>query len=170
MKSAQHRPFLIPIWLTFGAFGLAFLFAVFLLWVLVTADATTVIVIVAPDDSPAGQARAAVLARMFGPPKGPAHLDAIYLGVPKVSVDEFPPLKTFPTTFASEAPKDLARRVLHEHSGGRVLIVSDSASQPAIVAALSGRWARVAGDVDPAALYVVTVPRIGHSNVLRLSY
>ena len=170
MKSAQHRPFLTPIWLTVAAFGLAFLFALFLLWVLVTADATTIIVAVAPDSSPAGQARAALLTRMFGPQKGPAHLDAIYLGVPKESTEEFPPLKSFPTTVVKEAPKELAHRVLHEHSGGRVLILSDGASQPAIVSALSGRWSARAGEVDSAGLYVVTVPRIGHSNVLRLSY
>lgn len=170
MKSAQHRPFLTPIWLTVAAFGLAFLFAVFVLWVLATADATTVIVVVAPDGSPSGQARAALLTRMFAPPQGPGHLDAIYLGAPKAKDDDFAPLKIYPTTVVNQAPEDLAHRVLHEHSGGRVLIITDGVGQPAIVSALSSRWRATVTDTDPNALYIVTVPRIGHANVLRLSY
>jgi hypothetical protein len=169
MKTApvglQHRPFLTPIYLTAAAFGLAFLFAVFLLWVLVTADATTVIVIVAPDGSTVGQARAALLSKMFGAAKGPARLDAVYIDVPGES--RFTPLGAFPSYAAPQDAKKLARRVLREHSGGRVLIVSSAADQGRLVEALSGRDAPATTDGD---LFIVTVPRIGHANLLRLDY
>lgn len=167
--SLQHRPFLTPIWLTAAAFGFAFLFVVFMLWVLVTADATTVIVVVKPDDSAAGQARSAMLSKMFGT-QGPARLDAIYLTSPDQSTPSFAPLRAFPTAIAREAPDKLAHRALREHRGGRVLIVGNSDTQSRIVESLSGgRIDNVPPD-DPAAMYVVTVPRIGHANLLRLDY
>jgi hypothetical protein len=167
--SLQHRPFLTPIWLTVAAFGLAFLFVVFMLWVLVTADATTVIVVVKPDDSASGQARAAMLSKMFGT-QGPARLDAIYLTSSKQSSPVFAPLNGFPTAIAKEEPGKLAHRALREHSGGRILIVGDSDTQKRIVEALSGGRVDKAPVDDPAAMYVVTVPRIGHANLLRLDY
>jgi hypothetical protein len=167
--SLQHRPFLTPIWLTVAAFCLAFLFVVFMLWVLVTADATTVIVVVMPDDSAPGQARAAMLSKMFGT-QGPARLDAIYLAAREQSLPVFAPLSGFPTAIAQEAPSKLAHRALHEHSGGRILIVGDSDMQKRIVEALSGGRVDKAPVDDPAAMYVVTVPRIGHANLLRLDY
>ncbi len=92
MKSAhanlQRGPFLIPIWLTaIGAIAI-FSVAIFALWVWFTANSTVVIVIrhaekesvTAPDPplSEAGQARAALLVRMFGETQGAGRLDAIY--------------------------------------------------------------------------------------------
>ena len=75
-ESLQHRPFMTPIWLSaIGAF-LALSFAVFAVWIWGTANSTTVIVIrhaekessgaVDPPLSAAGEARAALLASMFG--------------------------------------------------------------------------------------------------------
>jgi hypothetical protein len=165
----QHRPFLTPIWLTAAAFGLAFLFVVFMLWVLVTADATTVIVVVKPDDSAMGQARAAVLSKMFGT-QGPGRLDAIYLAAAEQSSPVFAPLSGFPTAIAKESPGKLARRALREHGGGRVLIVGDSDTQKRVIEALAGGRLGNAPVDDPAAMYVITVPRIGHANLLRLDY
>ena len=88
-ESLQHRPFLTPIWLSaIGAF-VALSLAVFAVWIWGTANSTTVIVIrhaekesggpVDPPLSAAGEARAALLARMFGDAKGPGRLDAIYV-------------------------------------------------------------------------------------------
>jgi hypothetical protein len=166
--SLQHRPFLTPIWLTAAAFALAFLFVVFMLWVLVTADATTVIVIVSPDSSALGQERAAMLSKMFGV-KGPARLDAIYLAAPARTAPVFAPLNGFPTSVADEPPKKLAHRVLREHGGGRILIVGGRDTQKSVVEALSGHGLVATGE-DAATMYVVTVPRIGHANLLRLNY
>lgn len=167
--SLQHRPFLTPIWLTAATFGFAFLFVVFMLWVLVTADATTVIVIVNPEESALGQARAAMLSKMFGA-TGPARLDAIYLAAPARSAAVFAPLRGFPTEVADESPKKLAHRVLNEHGGGRILIVGDLDMQRRVVEALSGRRTETAPEDQAATMFVVTVPRIGHANLLRLNY
>ena len=72
----QHQPFLTPIWLTALAAVAAFAVALLCIWIWFTANSTTVVVIrhaekesVAASDPPlsaAGQARADLLAKMFG--------------------------------------------------------------------------------------------------------
>ena len=73
------------------------------------------------------------------------------------------------------APADdvagLARRVVREHGGGRVLIVGHSDTVPAIVAALTGSTKiPEIGEDEYGTMYIVTVPRIGHAIFLRLNY
>jgi hypothetical protein len=65
--------------------------------------------------------------------------------------------------------KALARRALH--GGRRVLVVAPAALFPGVVTALSGAEdvAAAAAGEDGVA-YVVTVPRIGRSRVIRLRY
>jgi hypothetical protein len=172
----QHRPFLTPIWLTVGAAGAAFLFALFLIWVWGTAGSTTVIVIpVDPKPAAAGDERAALLARMFGGTGGPGRLDAIYVSnTPgsRLMAAALAARLRIPLSVAAETgAKVLARRALHEHGGGRVLIIAHLDVFPGIVEALSG----VAYDAkldaeDYRVIDVVTVPRIGHANLLRLNY
>jgi broad specificity phosphatase PhoE len=192
MKSAhvnlQRGPFLIPIWLTgigaIAAFGVA-VFAIFALWVWFTANSTVVIVIrhaekesiSAPDPSlsEAGEARAALLVRMFGQPTGPGHLDAIYISSALRNRMTAAPLAArlgiVPIVAPSDDPKALAHRIVRENSGKRVMVIGHANTVPEIVAALSGR-----NDIAPidehefGTMYIVTVPRIGHANVLRLSY
>ena len=88
--SFQRRPFMMPIWLTALAVALALGLVIFAVWVWGTAGSTTIIVIrhaekdlsvsvTDPPLSPAGQARAALLARMFGDGKALGHVDAIYV-------------------------------------------------------------------------------------------
>ena len=186
--SLQHRPFLIPIWLTviavFGVFAV-FSLAVFTGWMFLTADSTTVIVIrhaekdtvnaADPALSAAGEARAALLARMFGEPRAVGRLDAIYVSATLRSRLTAAPLGLrlgiAPIVAGADDPKGLARRVLRENSGKRVMVIGHVNTVPGIVASLSGR-----NDIPPiderdfATMYVVTVPRIGRANLLRLSY
>jgi phosphohistidine phosphatase SixA len=192
MKSAhvnlRRGPFLIPIWLTaigaIGAFGVA-VFALFALWVWFTANSTVVIVIrhaekesvSAPDPplSEAGQARAALLVRMFGETQGAGRLDAIYTSSALRNRMTAAPLAAHlgivPIVAPVDDPKGLAHRIVRENSGKRVMIIGHTNTVPEMVAALSGR-----SDIPPidekeyGTLYIVTVPRIGHANVLRLSY
>jgi broad specificity phosphatase PhoE len=189
MKSAhvnlQRGPFLIPIWLTaIGAIAI-FSAAIFALWAWFTANSTVVIVIrhaekesiSAPDPplSAAGEARAALLARMFGEDKGAGRLDAIYISSALRNRMTAAPLAArlgiVPIVAPTDDPKRLGHRIVRENSGKRVLVIGHTNTVPDIVAALSGR-----NDIAPidekefGTLYIVTVPRIGHANVLRLNY
>ena len=98
--SFQRRPFLTPIWLTAFSAIMALALVIFAAWVWATAGSTTVIVIrhaekdlsvgvTDPPLSAAGEARAALLARMFGDAKHPGHVDAIYVS-PALRIDKLP--------------------------------------------------------------------------------
>jgi phosphohistidine phosphatase SixA len=180
----QRRPFLTPIWLTAGACTAGFLFLLFVIWVWGTAYSTTVIVIrhaekdggeqVDPKLSAAGVERAQRLARMFGAVDVPGRLDAIYVTntLSRLTAAPLAELLSLPLSVAAGTdPKALTHRVLREHGGGRVLIVAHLDTLPAIVSSLSGidDIPKVDAD-DYGIIYVVTVPRIGHANLLRLNY
>jgi phosphohistidine phosphatase SixA len=184
----QHRPFLIPLWLTaIAAIGAAaiFSFAVFCFWAWFTANSTTVVVIrhaekelgsaADPTLSSEGEARAALLANMFGDVKGAGRLDAIYTSAALRNRLTAAPLAgrlgILPTVAPSDDPKGLAHRVLRDNSGRRVMIIGHIDTVPEIVAALSGRSDIPSMDEkEYGVMYVVTVPRIGHANLLRLNY
>jgi broad specificity phosphatase PhoE len=179
---------LAPIWLTaLGAF-LAFVVVVAAaatVYEWATADSTTIIVIrhaekdlsggADPALTAAGEARAALLARMLGASDPHGRIDAIYVSTTARSRATAAPLaaalKLTPTEVSPGDPKGLARRALREHAGGRVLIVAHSDTVPGIVGELSGdHEIRMLGDSDYGAMYVVTVPRFGHANFVRLNY
>jgi broad specificity phosphatase PhoE len=187
--SLQRQPFLAPIWLTaVAAIGAAVVlgFSAFTVWAWATAASTTIVVIrhaekdlsadaVDPPLTEAGKARAELLARIFGNGKAPGHLDAIYVTPALRNRLTAAPLAAglglTPVVVPADDPRGLARKVLHEHAGGRVLIVGHSDTVPAIVSALSGdeKVPEIADD-EYGTLYIVTVPRMGHANLLRLSY
>ena len=184
--SFQRRPFLTPIWLTALAAVMVLGFAIFAAWVWGTAGSTTVIVIrhgekdlsvsvTDPPLSPAGEARAALLARMFGDANGLGRVDAIYVSPALRNRLTAAPRAARLGISANVAPADdpqgLARRALREHSGGRVLIVGHSDTVPRIVAALSGNpKIPEIGDQEYGTMYIIAVPRIGNPNLLRLNY
>jgi phosphohistidine phosphatase SixA len=123
----------------------------------------------------AGAARAELLARMFGDPRAPGKLDAIYVSPALRNRQTAAPLAArlgiVPVVVPADDPRGLARRALHEHDGGRSLIIGHSDTVPEIVAALSGQAPIPAiGDLEYGTMYVVTVPRVGRSIVLRLNY
>jgi broad specificity phosphatase PhoE len=184
--SFQRRPFLTPIWLTAIAWVAVLGLAVFAVWVWGTAGSTTVIVIrhaekdlgvsvADPPLSAAGEARAALLARMFGDAKVVGRIDAIYVSPALRNRLTAAPLAARLGIGATVAPGDdpggLARRALNEHGGGRVLIVGHADTVPRIVAALS-EYPNIPeiGDQEYGTMYIVTVPKIGHANLLRLNY
>ena len=184
--SFQRRPFLTPIWLTAISAAAALAIAILAIWVWMTAGSTTVIVIrhaekdlsVSVTDPPlsqAGQQRAELLARMFGDAQVLGHVDAIYVSpalrnrqtaaplAARLGVDE--------NVVPADDPRALARRALSEHRGGRILIVGHNDTVPKIVAALSGNPdIPPLGDQEYGTMYIVTVPRIGHANLLRLNF
>jgi 2,3-bisphosphoglycerate-dependent phosphoglycerate mutase len=181
----QHRPFLTPIWLSVIGVVVASSIALLAAWILVTANSTTVVVIrhaekeastvVDPALSAAGEARAALLAQMFGNAKGAGRIDAIYVSPALRNRLTAAPLAgrlgIVPVVAPADDPKALARRVLRENSGGRVLIIGHSNTVPEIVAALAGRSdIPKIDEQDFGVMYIVTVPRIGHANFVRLNY
>jgi 2,3-bisphosphoglycerate-dependent phosphoglycerate mutase len=184
----RHRPFLTPIWLTalaaFMIFAVALVAAV-VVWKLGTSDSTTLVVIRHaekdlagggdPGLSPEGTARAALLAHMFAGNAPVGRLDAIYVSPTVRTQATAAPLASAlnltPVVSADEGPKALARRALHEHAGGRVLIVGHSVTVPAIVTELTGNHdIPIMGESEYGTMYIVTVPRIGHANFVRLNY
>lgn len=183
--SLRHKPFLTPIWLTVIAAFLAFVVAAAAIWEWGTADSTTVIVIRHAEKDPAGGAdpnlsadgaeRAALLSRMLGTAAAPGRIGAIYVSPTQRSRATAAPLaaalKITPVVAPADDAKALARRVLREHAGGRVLIVGHLDTIPAIVAELSGeRDIPKIGELEYGAMYIVTVPRIGRANFVRLNY
>src|SRR5450631_2085935 len=189
MKSAhanlQRGPFLIPIWLSAIAAFAVFSVAVLTILVWITANSTTVIVIRHAEKAPvgepdpalseAGQARAALLVRMFGEAHGAGRLDVIYTSPALRNRQTAAPLAArlgiMPIVAPADNPKDLAHRALRDHSGKRVMIVGHSNTVPELVAALSGRDDIPKMDEhDFSTMYIVTAPRIGRANVLRLTY
>ncbi|MGO9512280.1 MAG: SixA phosphatase family protein [Steroidobacteraceae bacterium] len=180
----QRRPFLTPLWLFALTVMAAAAVLMFAAWLLVTGDSTTIIVVrhaekvqgdgADPPLSPAGQARAELLARMFGDARLPGHIDAIYVSPTLRNRLTAAPLAQrlgLTPTVAADAPRALARRVLQEHPGGRILVVGHLDTMPAVVAALSGaKNIPPIGAEEYGTMYIVTVPRIGQANVLRLNY
>ncbi len=177
----RRRPLLMPLWLA-GILAVIVAGISIRLWA--TADSTVVVVIrqaerAAGGDAAgldaAGAARALLLARMLGDRTAPGRLNAILVtGASRGLLTAGPlaeRLGLIPVVAATETPAALAHRVLRAYGGGRVLIIGDRDSVPQIVQALSG------GDQIPAidasdfgTMYIATVPRIGHPNLLRLAY
>ena len=181
----KRRPFLTPIWLL--AFGWLVLVGLSgwaaLTWA--TANSTTVIVVrhaekerdSGPDPplTPAGQARAERLSRLFGAGRAPGRVDAIYVSPTLRSRMTAAPLAArlglTPIVGPEHDARRLAAQVLREHGGGRILVVGHSDTVTDIVERLSGakNLPHIADD-EYGAMYIVTVPRIGRANFLRLEY
>jgi 2,3-bisphosphoglycerate-dependent phosphoglycerate mutase len=182
--SLHRRPFLTPIWLTVLLAIGALCFVAFGIWAWATANSTTVIVIrhaekVAdtngdPPLSPEGEARATQLSRMFGGRGATGRLDAIYVSPTLRSKLTAAPLAVklgLTPIVAAADPDGLARRVLREHPGGRVLVVAHSDTENSIVEALSNASGLPPiHDDDFGTMFIVTVPRIGNANLLRMTY
>jgi broad specificity phosphatase PhoE len=117
----------------------------------------------------------AALARTLGDTRSSSRVRAIYVTDKLRNRSTAAPLAQLlgiaPEVVQQDDARALARRVLREHSGETILIVAHANTLPAIVSALSG-----ADDIpeiessDYGTLYVVTVPRIGRSRVIRLRY
>jgi phosphohistidine phosphatase SixA len=126
--------------------------------------------------SPDGEKRATRLAQMFGDNEMFGRVQKVYvtntrrtqqtaaaleqrLNIPGEVVD------------ARTDSRELARRVLRENRGSVALVIGHSNTVPEIVAALSGaEGVPTIGEEEFDTLYVVSVPTIGKSSVLRMKY
>jgi broad specificity phosphatase PhoE len=178
----RRRPLLTPVWIA-ALTGAAAVMA--LLWWWSAADVTTIIVvrhaekelgsISDPPLSTAGEERAALLARMLGEPRGAGRIDAIYATeMRRAQATALPLAAQLRLSIVSTAdlpPDQVAAWVLREHRGGRVLIVGHSNTVPEIVKSLAGtKSIEPIGEQDYGTMYIVSVPRIGRPNLLRLRY
>jgi broad specificity phosphatase PhoE len=182
----RRRTFLAPLWLVWLlVMGVILLVgAAFVNWR--SATTTTVVLVRHAEKefgaisdaplSPEGEHRADRLANMFGDDEKFGRLRRIYvtntrrtqqtalrlsqrLGINSEVVD------------AKTDSSELARRVLGENRGGRVLVVGHSNTVPELVKALSGADAvPPIGEEEYDTMYIVTVPSIGRASVLRLKY
>jgi len=123
-----------------------------------------------PDLSPAGQARAQEIARMFGD----AGVQAIYatqykrtqqtvtplasrLGLPVVSVD-------------AKQSSELTRRILSNNRGQTVFVAGHNNTAPEIVNLLSGENYPQIPESEYDNMFIVTIYRFGKAKVLKVKY
>jgi broad specificity phosphatase PhoE len=183
--SLRRQPLFTPIWLAAAGAFLGLIVLACATWVWATADSTTVVIVrhaekqpdagADPPLTPAGEARAARLVGLFGDAADPGRIDAIYVSPTARSRMTAAPLAArlglTPLIAPGDAPAALARRVLKEHAGGRILIVAHSDTMNALVEALGGETPQPPiADAEYGRMYIVSVPRIGRVNVLRVSY
>ncbi len=188
-SSLQRKPFWAPVGVAAVSALVAALVMALLAWLLVTAKSTTVIVVrdaeTASEGAAAaaheaalsseGRARAELLARMFGDALLKNRIDAIYvlptLATQATALPLAGRLGIKPVVLAPQAPRASARRMLQEHRGGRILVVAPADAAHDLATELSG-----VPDIPPilpmefGTMYIVTVPRVGRANLLRVDY
>jgi broad specificity phosphatase PhoE len=189
-SSLQRKPFWAPVGIAAVSALVAALVMALLAWLLVTAKSTTVIVVRGAETasggaaeaaaheaelSSEGRARAELLARMFGDARLKNRVDAIYvlptLATQATALPLAGRLGIKPVVLAPQAPRAWARRLLREHRGGRILVVAPANAARDLATELSG-----VADIPPilpmefGTMYIVTVPRVGRANLLRVDY
>jgi 2,3-bisphosphoglycerate-dependent phosphoglycerate mutase len=122
------------------------------------------------DLSPAGQARAQEIVRMFGD----AGINAIYATQYKRTQQTVKPLADklgLPVNQVnSKNTADLVTQIRARHSGQVIFIAGHNNSVPEIVAALGGPTFPVIPENEFDNLYIVTVYRTGKAKVVKLKY
>lgn len=122
------------------------------------------------DLSPAGQARAQEIVRMFGD----AGINAIYATQFKRTQQTVKPLADklgLPVTQVnSKNTSDLVAQIRAQHSGQVIFIAGHNNTVPEIVAALGGPPFPVIPESEFDNLYIVTVYRTGQAKVVKLKY
>ncbi len=123
-----------------------------------------------PDLSPAGQARAQELVRMFGD----AGISAIYATQYKRTQQTVKPLADrlgLPVgQVNSKSTAELVTQIRSQHGGQVVFIAGHNSTVPEIVSALGGPKYPVIPESEYDNLYIVTVYRLGKAKVVRMKY
>lgn len=123
-----------------------------------------------PDLTPAGEARAQEIARMFAN----SGINSIYATQYKRTQQTVKPLseKTGASVTLLEASQveDLTNRLQTNHRGQTVFVAGHNNTVPAIVTALSGENTPVIPESEYDNLFIVTIYRYGKAKVLKLKY
>lgn len=176
----RRRPFFFPLVLPVLLFIALVAFGAWLF----DARATTVVFVVRhaeveasndadPPLSVQGRERAARLATMLSKARPVRGLDAIFASefrrahqtVTPLSETLALPVNIVPTSTWSE----LARRIKRDHRGEYVLVAGNTNNIPQLVQALSGTSVTL-GEDEYNAMFVVFVPQVSKTKVVRLSY
>jgi len=122
------------------------------------------------DLSPAGQARAQEIVRVFNG----AGINAIYATQYKRTQQTVQPLSDklgVPVTIMNaKNTADLVAQIRAQHSGQTVFIAGHNNTVPEIVAALGGPQYPVIPETEFDNVYVVTVYRVGKARVVKMKY
>ena len=123
-----------------------------------------------PDLSPAGQARAQELVRMFGD----AGINAIYATQYKRTQETVKPLADklgLPVSQVnSKNTADLLAQIRSQHSGQVIFISGHNNTVPEIIGALGGPQFPIIPESEYDNLYIVTVYRTGKAKVVKMKY
>jgi broad specificity phosphatase PhoE len=123
-----------------------------------------------PDLSPAGQARAQELARMFGD----AGIKAIYATQYKRTQQTVKPLEdklgVAVTSLDAKNTAELIRQIRAQHNGDVVFVAGHNNSVPEIIAALGGPQLPIIPETEFDNLYIVTIYRVGKAKLLKMKY
>lgn len=122
------------------------------------------------DLSPAGQARAQELVRMFGD----AGINALYATKYKRTQQTVKPLADrlgLPVSVvdAKQTP-ELVKQLLSDHRGQTILVAGHNNTVPEIIAALGGPQLPVIPETQYDNMYIVTVYRYGKAKVVKVKY
>jgi 2,3-bisphosphoglycerate-dependent phosphoglycerate mutase len=122
------------------------------------------------DLSPAGQARAQELARMFGD----AGINAIYATQYKRTQESVKPLADklgLPVSLVdSKKTPELIKQLLSDHRGQTILLAGHNNSVPEIITALGGPTYPIIPESEYDNLFIVTVYRTGKAKVVKMKY
>ena len=123
-----------------------------------------------PDLTPAGEARAQEIARMFAN----SGINAIYATHFKRTQQTVKPLSERTgvnvTVLDASHVEELTNRLQTNHRGQTVFIAGHNNTVPAIVSALSGQNTPVIPESEYDNLFIVTVYRFGKAKVLKVKY
>jgi phosphohistidine phosphatase SixA len=176
----RRRPFFFPLVLPILLFIAVVAFGAWLF----DARATTVVFVVRhaeteaaadpdPNLSVDGRERAARLARMLSQAQPVRGLDAIFASEFRRTHQTVTPLSetlALPVNLVPSATWDaLARKITREHRGEYVLVAGSASTAPQLVKALSGVEVALRED-EYDALFVVFVPQISKTRVVRMRY
>ncbi len=177
----HRRPFLAPLWLTL----LAALLVAALGFSFYRDAGTTVVLLVRPAEkdpsiiadppiSPEGEERAQHLGRMFGDAGGGLGLDAIYVTDDRRAQQTAAPLAErlhlTPVVFNVAATSAVAARLLREHAGGSILVIASDTALAQMLRALSGTELPLRAADEAEAMYIVSVPSVGRSRLVRVRF
>ncbi|HYL70208.1 MAG TPA: phosphoglycerate mutase family protein [Candidatus Dormibacteraeota bacterium] len=177
----HRRPFFAPLWLTMlavlvlGGVALSFYRSANTAVVLLTHPAEKEPGTISdPPLSPEGEQRAQQLAHMLGDSSDGLTPEGIYVSDDRRAQQTAVPLAQrlhrTPVVFKAADARATASRILREHPGGTVLVISSGSALTEIIHELSGADLAPAAARDADVLYLVSVPSFGRAHLVRLRY